>query len=230
MSRSVHTYITNAYDLNYVNLNILECGASDRALDTEAFRLTNNCYYIEPIPESVAHLKQNAPNINHNNIFNYALHNYCGETVFTLTSHGGNSSYNHSNEHIDELVNQHKSTFTTITVQTITFKHFILNKIMTNIDILVLDVEGCELIILESFKDLTANQLPKILCIEVGYDWDERKKVLLELGYTLDFYGFNNCYASFGQINKRVDAIKQFNLENRSFVWYGKTLYTNELL
>jgi len=33
-----------------------------------------------------------------------------------------------------------------------------------------------------------------------------------------------------GDINKHRDIIKQFNLDNKSFVWCGKTLYTNDLL
>ena len=228
--KSVYHYITESYDLKYNNLNILECGASDLALDTKPFRLTNNCYYIEPVPESVEYLKKYAPDISNNNIFNYALHNFNGETTFTVTSHGGNSSYNHSEEHKNELINHYNSSFTDIKVKTITFKKFIEEKIKKNIDILVLDVEGCESIILESFKELTANQLPTIICIECGYEWERKKKLLIELGYNLDFYGFNNCYASFGDINKHRDIIKQFNLDNKSFVWYGKTLYTNDLL
>lgn len=230
MNKSVYEYITGAYDLQYVNLNMLECGASDLAIDTEPFRLTNNCYYIEPVPESVEYLKQNAPNVNVNNVFNYALHNYCGETTFKVSSHGGNSSYNHSQDHKDELIRYHNATFKDITVKTITFKKFIEDKIMTNIDILVLDVEGCESIILESFKELTTNQFPKIICIECGYEWNEKKQILLDLGYTIDFYGFNNCYASYGEINKRTNVVKEFNLANKKFVWHGKTLYTNDLI
>ena len=48
--------------------------------------------------------------------------------------------------------------------------------------------------------------------------------------YTLDFYGFNNCYASYGEINKRTNVVKEINLANKTFVWYGKTLYTNDLI
>lgn len=227
---SVYEYITQSYDLEYNNLNILECGASDLGIDTKSFRLTNNCYYIEPVIESFKYLKANAPNINPNNIFNYALHNFNGETTFTLCSHGGNSSYNHSENHKNELINKHNASFTDIKVKTITFKTFIEKKIKKNIDILVLDVEGCESIILESFKELNTNQLPKIICIECGYEWEQRKKLLVELGYKLDFYGFNNCYASIGDINKHVDKIKKFNLANKSFTWYGKVLYTNDIL
>lgn len=230
MANSVYNYITRSYNLEYNNLNILECGASDLAIDTKPFRLTNNCYYIEADPNSVEYFKINAPNVTLNNVFNYALHNFNGETTFTLTSHGGNSSYNHSEEHKNELINHYNSSFTDIKVKTITFKKFIEHKIKTNIDILVLDVEGCETIILETFKELNNNQLPKIICIECGYEWEQKKKLLLELGYTLDFYGFNNCYASFGDIHKNTDNIQENNLNNKSFIWYGNTLYINDLL
>lgn len=70
-----------------------------------------------------------------------------------------------------------------------------------NIDILILDIEGHECVVLNTFRELTLEQLPKIICIECGYDWLERKKILIELGYILDFYEFNNCYLSHSTCN-----------------------------
>ena len=226
---SVYYYLTSSYNLNFSNLNFLETGASDFGLDTKEFRLTNNCYYIEPIKESYYNLLKQS-NIIKENVFNYAVHDYCGKTEFMLTSHGGNSSYNHSIEHMNELIHVHKSNFTKITVDTITYKSFIEDCINKNIDILILDVEGCEEIILNSFKNLNIDQLPKIICIECGYSWIERKKLLLELGYKIDFYGFNNCYLSFGDIKKNTVNIQKHNLSNKQFNWCDKTIYINELL
>jgi FkbM family methyltransferase len=230
MGEDVYNNIISSYNLIYNNLNILECGSSDLGLDTKSFRENNNCYYIEAVPESFEYFLKNASNINIDNVFNYALFDKCGEIDFTLTSHGGNSSYCHLEDHMYELTHIHNSQFKTIKVKTITYKYFIENIIKKNIDILILDVEGCEVLLLNSFKNLSPNQLPKIICIECGYDWEERKKILLELGYTLDFYGSNNCYASIGEISKNMDVIRNINLNNKSFVWYGKELYSNDLL
>ena len=41
-------------------------------------------------------------------------------------------------------------------------------------------------------KELDISELPKFIAIEAGYDWEERKKLLFELGYNIDFYQFNN--------------------------------------
>ena len=212
---SVYECITNSYYLNFNNLNILECGSSDLGLDTKNFRHNNNCYYIEPLLESFNYFIKNAENIKIENVYNFAISDVCGNHDFHVSSHGGNSSLCHSDDHINELINVHNSTFKTTQVVSVTYKFFIENIIYKNIDILILDVEGAEIRILQSFKFLTINQIPKIICIECGYDWNERKKLLLELGYSLDFYSGNNCYASIGQIDKNLDVIKFIKVKNR---------------
>ena len=72
---------------------------------------------------------------------------------------------------------------------------------------MILDVEGHECTILNTFFDLDVTELPKIICIEAGYDWNERKQILLKLGYVLDFYEFNNCYLSHSTFNCNKNII-----------------------
>jgi hypothetical protein len=85
---------------------------------------------------------------------------------------------------------------------------------------------------LNTFRELTIQQLPKIICIECGYDWIERKKILLELGYVLDFYEFNNCYLSHStyKVSKNSENINNINEKNKRFVWCKNIIYENELI
>jgi FkbM family methyltransferase len=214
------------YLIDFVNLNILECGAC-HADETIEFCSSNNCYYIEANPDDFTSLKKQNLNVS-----NYALTNHNNLVEFTITSHAGNSSLCHSELHIEELTKYYNSVFTKTTVQGITYKNYIENIAKKNIDILVLDIEGHESTVLETFRELQPEQLPKIICIEVGYDWSERKRLLIELGYVLDFYESNNCYVSHSACNikKNVDSMRIINLNNREFVWHNKVIYTNELV
>ena len=214
------------YILNFNKLNILECGAC-HADETIEFCNNNNCYYIEANLSDYNKLtKLNL------NVTNYALTNHNNTVDFTVSSHEGNSSISHSEFHKEELIKHYNSTFTKTIVQGITFKNYIENIIKTNIDILVLDIEGHECTVLDTFRELTIEQLPKIMCIEVGYDWIERKQILTELGYVLDFYESNNCYVSHSacDIKKNRENMSIINSNNRQFIWHDKIIYNNELV
>jgi len=213
------------YNINFNNLNILECGASE-AQETKDFCNTNNCYYIEALYSDYKKLKQ----LNYN-VYFYALSNSNDILSFYITSHPGNSSLSHSELHKQELIG-YNSTITKVNVPGITYKNFIENVIKTNIDILILDVEGHECAILNTFFELDISQLPKIICIECGYDWIERKKILLKLGYNLDFYEFNNCYLSHStyNCNKNIPQMNAFNQFNKKFIWQNNIIYENELV
>jgi hypothetical protein len=86
------------YKMEFNNLNILECGSHIDGGETKFFRNNNNCYYIEANPHDYIQML-NQSDVPKQNIFNYALSDYCGETKFTLTTHPGNSSIKHSEEH-----------------------------------------------------------------------------------------------------------------------------------
>ena len=220
--------LQKTYDIDYNNLNILECGTGHGpVLETSEFIKNNNCYYIEENYNDykiIYDLKYN--------VYHYALSNTNDPITFTITSHSGNSSICHSEIHKQELLTYYNSTFTDVVVPGITYKNFIQNVIKTNIDILILDVEGHESIILNTFFDLDISELPKIICIEVGYDWNERKQILLKLGYNLDFYEYNNCYLSHStyKCNKNIPNINYFNQNNKKFVWNNHLVYENSLV
>jgi FkbM family methyltransferase len=213
------------YFVNFNNLNILECGAGE-AQETGAFCSNNNCYYIEAWYDEYIELKKKKKNV-----VNYALSDNNNNVEFVITSHGGNSSVSHSDEHKHELLTHYNSTFTKTIVPATTYKNYIENIIKVNIDILILDIEGHECTVLNTFRDLKFEQLPKIICIECGYDWIERKKILIELGYILDFYEFNNCYLTHSRCNimKNLDNIKIINNKNKKFIWHDIIIYENEL-
>jgi FkbM family methyltransferase len=213
-----------AYDINFINLNILECGAGS-AQETHEFCSNNNCYYIEALYDEYIELKKKY------NVVYYALTDNNDTVNFSITSHGGNSSVSHSDMHRNELITHYNSSFTNTVVPATTYKNYIENIIKTTIDILILDIEGHELTVLNTFHELTLDQLPKIICIECGYDWIERKNKLLELGYILDFYEFNNCYLSHSSanINKNLHNIKLLNQQNKKFIWHNVVVYENEL-
>lgn len=217
--------LLKAYNIDFNNLNILECGASE-AQETRDLCNTNNCYYIEANYSDYEKLKQS-----NYNVYFYALSNSNDIISFCITSHFGNSSVSHNELHKQELIS-YGSTFREVSVPGITYKNFIENVIKTNIDILILDVEGHECAILNTFFELDISQLPKIICIECGYDWLERKKILLKLGYNLDFYEYNNCYLSHSTYNceKNNLEINNFNQSNKKFVWYNNLIYENELI
>jgi FkbM family methyltransferase len=217
--------LQQTYNIDFNNLNLLECGAG-AAQETQDFCKTNNCYYIEANYPEYQELKR----LNYN-VYYYALSDSNENLSFTVTSHGGNSSLSHSELHKKELIDR-QSTFTEVTVPGITYKNFIQNIIKNNIDILILDVEGHECTILNTFFELDISQLPKIICIECGYNWIERKEILLKLGYNLDFYEFNNCYLTHSTYNckKNIPQINILNQCNKKFIWMNNLIYENELV
>ena len=220
-----------AYDLDFQGLTVLECGSHEGGDETRNFRQKNNCYYIDAVLEHSNAMKRN-PTVKPENVLYCALTDYDGQTTFTLTSHPGNSSVKHSKEHREELETIFHASFHDIVVPCVCYKTLQDHVIKKIIDILILDIEGGELVVLQHMKTMPVFELPKILCIEAGYDWLERKKVLLELGYILDYYDFNNVvlHHSTFQVKKHEEFIRQMNFNNKEFIWQGKTVYVNDCI
>ena len=230
---SVSNFLLKAYNFEFKYLNILECGACYEGGETKILRNENNCYYIEANPGDFNNLLYTQKLIENETAFNYALTDIDNNLIeFNISSHGGNSSIEHSIEHKNELINIYNANFEIIKVKSITYKNFINNKIQKNIDILVLDIEGHECVVLNTFYNLDITELPKIIVIEAGYDWLNRKKILLDLGYIIDFYEFNNCYLTHKnfKIEKNINIINEINNNNREFIWNNIFIYKNELV
>jgi FkbM family methyltransferase len=221
-------YLLSVYNFEFKNLNILECGSHSEGIETKHFRDHNNCYYIEANPNDYNNMITQ-PNIKPENVFNFALSDKCGETSFTVTSWPGNSSVKYSEQHRNELIS-YGASFYDITIPCYTYQHFIDYIIKQPIDLLVLDIEGHELTVLKSMMTLPVEKLPKILNIEAGYDWLDRKKILLELGYECDFYVFNNVYLTHNtfKVSKNIENIRNINKQYPNFIWQGNLIFEND--
>lgn len=227
MTSPVYDVIYHTYDPSKIN-NILECGASyyNQLQTHSALKLKKNVWYIEPTEGSYLDLK----NRGLKNVINAALTTYDGEINFTVaTNLPCNSSISHSDKHEQELKDRNIKMFQT-KVPCYTYET-ILEKTNCIFDLLILDVEGHEKSIIESFKKIERDKLPKIISIECGYYWKNLKPVLLELDYVIDYYYFNNCYVrlkSF-EIEKDETMIKKLNEANKKFVFNNHLVYENEL-
>ena len=101
-------------------------------------------------------------------------------------------------------------------------------------NILILDIEGHEVPVLKSMgEEVERNNLPDIVCIECGYDWQDRLELLESMGYEADFFEYNNCYLSLKDsdsiISKDKDLISQINQKNPHFYWNNQYIYKNHL-
>jgi len=114
--KQVSEILKNIYDINWVGLNILECGAHRSGEETSQFEKDNNCWYMEPSPRDFENLK-----LLRKNCLNLALSDFDGEIKFTISSHSGNSSCEYSEDHIKELRSL-KSTFEDILVKSIKYE------------------------------------------------------------------------------------------------------------
>jgi FkbM family methyltransferase len=216
--------LSDIYQIDFVDLNLLECGAyrADSLISSE-FIQNNNCWYLEPNPEYF----NNIINSGLKQCLNYALSDFNGEVDFYKTTHPGNSSIDHSEIHRKEL-ESYGSTFSKIKVECITYSTLI-QKVDCIFDIFCLDVEGHEMKVLKSMEELSSEKMPKIIVIECGYDWNDRLEVLESMGYSIDIYWQNNCILSKNDknIQKNKNKIQYYNNIYREFIWFGRVIYKN---
>lgn len=218
----VSEVLKNVYNMNWSNLNILECGANSAGHETADLEYSNNCWYLEPNDQDYNNLTQIRKNT-----LKLALSDKTGTIEFTISSHPGNSSCEYSEEHLNELKN-YNSTFEKTVVDCITYDD-LQKKLGLFFDVLVLDVEGHEPTILKTFIKMNKDSLPKIIAIECGYSWLERLEILESLGYKIDCYYFNNCYLSKGNIDKNIETINSYNNMWKNFIWNNVVIYENKL-
>lgn len=219
----VSEILKNIYNINWNNLNILECGANKDGYETSDLENNNNCIYLEPNDEDYDHLVKIRKNS-----FKLALSDKTGSTEFIVSSHPGNSSCEYSEAHLNEL-KIYNSTFRKTVVDCITYND-LQKKLDIIFDILVLDTEGHETKILKTFLEMSQTSLPKIITIECGYTWVERLDILQKLGYRIDCFYLNNCYLSKSDVDRNMENANDYNRTWREFVWNGTLIYKNPLV
>jgi len=179
---------------------------------------------------------------------NLALSDKNEFTDFVVTAWGGNSSLELSEEHKEELISYKKTFpigtfFEKIKVSSITWKTFIKTYKIPHIDFLILDVEGCEMRVLNGMKE--CNILPDVIQIEFGYADPTNtlrneqtkedfsgfvliKHKLEEMGYQFDYVYFNDAF--FSKIEFWNNKGKPLNWvwEDEEFKWNGYIRYNKE--
>lgn len=141
------------------NNNIIQIGSHDGVLGEEYGFIEfisnnlNNVVMIEPVPQYMEKLKNNLKNVRSNIKFiQAAIRNYDGVGKINLM--GGSSTFNSEYNHLPS-----------VETEVINISTLLKNLNFSDIDLLLLDVEGCEKEIVDSL-DLKNN---KINCIRWEY-------------------------------------------------------------
>jgi len=187
-------------------------------------------------------LLQNRPNgVN----INLALSDKNELTEFTITAWGGNSSLSLSEEHKQELLSFKKTFpngtfFEKIKVSSITWKTFIKKFNVAHVDHFILDVEGCEMKVLNGMID--CGVLPDVMQVEFGYS-DPTNKLkneetkedfsgfvvikhkLEEMGYQFDYVHLNDAFFSKKEFWKDKTIPEKWTEENEEFIYTGYCRY-----
>lgn len=199
-SPSVDQFIFERYfrDTN-INGVFVECGAFDGVTECSCkfFEETMGWrgYNIEPLPWIYERLCKNRPaSVN----INRALSNKSGLATFQAVDHPTfgrectNGSLAHTDAHMS-LLQEVGCSFMPVEVSLITWHEFILQHNIAYVDLLVLDVEGHELSVIEGMRG--CHVLPELICIEVGHlDLGEIRNQLGALGYTYDTSSHVNAF------------------------------------
>jgi FkbM family methyltransferase len=157
---------------------------------------------------------------------NLALSDKNEFTDFVVTAWGGNSSLKLSEEHANEL-KSYKKTFSngtffqTIKVSTITWKTFIKTYKISHIDYLILDVEGCEMKVLDGM--IGCDILPDVIQIE--YSYSDPLSILRNKELKEDFSGFAILKHKLENMNYQFDYV----YENDAF-FSKKDFWKNKIL
>lgn len=166
----------------------VECGAFDGVYDSSCLLFEESLGWegvnIEASPPIFALLESRRPNSTNVNI---ALSNTCGTAIFHHVSdetHGdflGWGSLEHQPCQLEEIEAKGMKT-TQWQVQTCTWRDCDLLQSRDKIDLLVLDVEGHELAVIDGM--VGSKVLPEVICVEHGQVGLERlKKNLGKLSY-----------------------------------------------
>lgn len=177
----------------------VECGAFDGLTECSCKFFEESMswkgYNIEPVPWVYKRLRDNRPDsIN----INRALSSKSGSAIFQAVDHPTfgkdctNGSLEHTDAHMSHLQDVGCS-FVPVEVSLVTWSGFIQQYKVRHVDLLVLDVEGHELSVIEGMRGCEV--LPDLICIEVGHlDLGEIRNRLATLGYTYDISSHVNAF------------------------------------
>lgn len=218
---NISSIIDSAYSLPNKFCS-LECGACDPSeVETSGWKDKQELWLLEPNLETYRKLKQ----LDYN-VLNLALSDNNNQNTFYISKHAGFCYLESSNLNDSKKNNENIST--SYQVECITYKN-LQEKLETIFDILILDIEGQEDIVLKDLLSLQKKLLPKILCVECGYEWEDRKKICKKLGYNLDFYYYNNAYFSLdNSFTRKMDVIEKYNRSWPKWDYNGQRIYDNE--
>lgn len=148
---------------------------------------------LEPTPWNFRLLEKNRPtSLN----LQLALSDARGTATFTQAvhpqrgQHFGNGSLQHTPEHL-QILQKEGCRFEQFPVQTITYREFVAEQGIAQVDLMVLDVEGHEPEVIAGMANSPV--LPRVLCVEHGHRGvDGTTRLLAPLGYRYDFSSHNN--------------------------------------
>lgn len=177
----------------------VECGAYDGLTECSCKFFEESMgwtgYNFEPVPWIFDKLSINRP-LSKN--LNFALSNVDGEANFKAVDHPQfgrnctNGSLTHTSEHTKWL-EEEGCAFVDVTVKLRTWRDFVVQENVAHVDLLVLDVEGHELSVIDGMKG--SSVLPDVICIEVGHlKFDEIRQRLASFGYVYDISSHVNAF------------------------------------
>jgi len=221
MSIKISSIIESAYSLPNKFCS-LECGACDpEYVETSGWKDKQELWLLEPNLDAYTKLKK----LDYN-VLNLALSDNNEQKTFYISKHIGFCYLESSN--INDSKKNNESILKSYQVECIKYKS-LQEKLGITFDILILDIEGQEDIVLKDLLLLEKKLLPKILCVECGYEWTDRKEICKKLGYNLDFYYYNNAYFSLdNSFIKKIDVIDNYNKSWPNWCHNEQKIYDNE--
>jgi len=177
----------------------VECGAFDGLTECSCKFFEESMgwsgYNFEPVPWIFEKLCANRPNSRN---LNFALSNSNGESIFKAVEHPlfgmdcTNGSLAHTEAHarwLDEL----GCSVVEVRVKLQTWANFVSNENLRHVDLLVLDVEGHELSVIEGMSACPV--LPDVICIEIGHlSLASVREHLSAPGYVYDISSHANAF------------------------------------
>ncbi|MGH8786842.1 MAG: FkbM family methyltransferase [Cupriavidus necator] len=177
----------------------VECGAFDGLTECSCkfFEETMGWkgYNFEPVPWIYDQLCRNRPDSTN---LNFALSSSNGDAVFRAVDHPQfgvnctNGSLEHTSRH-SQALEEAGCNFVEVPVRLRTWRDFAEREGVAYVDLLVLDVEGHELSVIEGMRG--SSVLPDVICIEVGHlSFDAIRGALATLGYAYDISSHVNAF------------------------------------